>query len=361
MKRFFAILLFTIMCSNSPLYSQLINKEYRENKATERDVKTSGDYYYGEGSDKVEEQALSIALDDLKLMFLEARMSSSDSKFLQVDFQGLERAVSTITFEALVTGRVKVLAYITKETMNAIADGTIQIPAALPPQQETVVASVSAPAQQTGQISAAATGPAVVQVSTQPSGVVTPEMAALRNRAPSSTTTAATSTAAVVASNSVAANQANQAAHASQAAQANQVSQDISTLGVTPPSQSVSAPVEQTSAPVSAPSSTIGASRVTSVAQGTKTGEPIIDQLLDVTIYEEARQILNQYKSSGKLMYGQLATMTNPQNCYFLVLRNREIVDILDKAPTADRQSLRTGRRVNYKETPETILWIYIL
>lgn len=92
-----------------------------------------------------------------------------------------------------------------------------------------------------------------------------------------------------------------------------------------------------------------------------KTNNSIINQLLSIKQYEEARQILNNNKVNGKLMYGQLATLSNPHNCYFLVIDNREVIDILDKYNGSNNQSLLTGNIVDYRTTQGVVLWITIL
>lgn len=312
MKRFFAILLATITLSSGTLYAQLLDKEQRESKMMERKVKTSGEYFYGEGSEKDLNSALSIAIDDLKLMLLESNLTGEFTQ--NIEKEDLERVVSTVRFESMI-GKIRVIAYISREMMASIAENGINKPEAEPEAEP-----VAEPTPQTPP-------PAVTPPASKPTIMpASPDVVAQRDAAAAAAAAAAASSTTTLTS-----------------------SQPTTTA--TPPTQRDGGDEPPTTS----------ASRSSSASQSRKTGNPIIDQLIDITMYEEARQILNRYKSSGKLMYGQLATLSNAQNCYFLVLRNREIVDILDKASTVERVSLRTGRTVNYKESPETILWVYVL
>ncbi|MFI3303327.1 MAG: hypothetical protein SNF68_01030 [Rikenellaceae bacterium] len=300
MKKIFTILLLTILVSSLSLYAQGSGASSIL-KAHEREVKTSGKYYYGEGIDSDLSVARACALDDLKFMILERAMDSNE-KLSKVDFKGFENDIETIIFE-LEGGRSKVLAYLTKENVEfepskgeqkVFVIRNLDNGVEIIPQGGDVVADVpsSAPAVQAPQ-----------QVATVATPAPTPTPVAPATRPQTQ---------------------------------------------ATPPSQ-----VERS------PNATTATRYAAAPSPGVT--NPIIGQLMKSSQYEQARQILNTYKSSGKLMYGQLATISNPQNCYFLILRNREIIDILDKGPGNDRVSLKSGAMVNFRMSTDIVLWVNIL
>ncbi len=300
MKHFILIFLLTISVGNVCTYAQ-----EKGGKEMEREVKTSGKYYYGEGLDSDLNVAKKNASDDLKLMILERAMESN-AKLSSVDYKGFESNMSTLIFE--LEGRVKVLVFLPKSDIALESAGE---------QKVFVIRNTDSGVELVPQ--GTNTSKSVAQAEPQP--VETPNVITIGS--------------------------SKKTSPAASSSEQSQPAATPITVGATPPARVVSNPNNVAS---------YGNS-----SQENKTSDPIINKLLAVKSYEEARQILNANKSNGKLMYGQLATLSNPQNCYFLVLQDRVIVDILDKSSGLERKSLVTGKTVNYKSVQGIVLWVCIL
>lgn len=325
--RYFFILLFALSMSTTSLQAQLIKvknplSQLFKSKEKEKEVKVSGQFYYGEGLGEDQETAQQNALDDLKLMILEEAMQKN-AELSSEDFKGYEEDVETTVFE--LEGRVKVLVSLPKERVNFDSSKSSNVfvlkstesgvdvvqdetPQATPPQATPPQATPPAAEPKIITISGSSPTPAPAY----PQGGSTP---------PSSGATPPASRSTSSSSSSYASSQGGG--------------------GYSGGSPSTSTPTQSASAPTAI--------------------DPIINQLRPIKQYEDARQILNQNKSNGKLMYGQLATLSNAQKCYFMVLNNRDVVDILDRGEGFERRSLLSGNVVDYRSVSGVVLWINIL
>ncbi len=320
MKQIFIILLLAVSISNVSVFGQA-----NPNKAKEREVKVSGKYYYGEGLDTDITVSQKNAFDDLKLMILEAAMANN-ADLSNADFKGFESDIETVTFE--LEGRVKVLMYLAKSSVKFESTGNSNV---------FVIRNTD-------------DGVDLVAQSPSPEKVITiqpvePAPVASKEEEPKIIT--------ITSSRSIPAKSTPAPQEDPQAAQR---------PGTETPSKNVASatpPARTTTTTAATTASANVATRPTS--QNKKADDMIINQLLPIRQYDEARQILNKNKLSGKLMYGQLATLSKPQDCYFLVLRDRAVVDILDKSEGVNRRSLLTGNVVDYRSVPGVILWICIL
>lgn len=90
-------------------------------KTQERDVKISGNYYYGDGISESEKDATQLALDDLKLMISED-LKEKNQDVSSVDFKGFEQSIGTIAIP--VQNRIRVIAFILKKEIKVEANGT---------------------------------------------------------------------------------------------------------------------------------------------------------------------------------------------------------------------------------------------
>ncbi len=273
----------------------------KSGKEIEREIKLSGKYYYGEGLDSNLKSAQKNAFDDLKLMILEDLMENNE-KLSTVDFNSFEDDIETVKFD--LEGRVKVLMYLAKSDIG--------------------IENVSE--QKVFVIRNTDEGVEVVQHDTEPTQPQPTQPSERADQSNSQTTI---------------------------------ISGKPQSMG---DGSTPTTPLASTTPPSQDGRNPNSASPLANSGQGASgSGDPIIDQLLGIRMYEEARQVLNNNKVKGKLMYGQIATMSTPSNCYFLVLRNREIIDILSKGDSPERKSLRTGSVVDYRAIQGTILWVNIL
>ncbi|MFI3262357.1 MAG: hypothetical protein R3Y26_05565 [Rikenellaceae bacterium] len=89
-------------------------------KAQERDVKISGNYYYGDGISDTENNAIKLALDDLKIMISED-MKEQNRDVSVIDFKGFEQDIGTIVMP--VQNRVRVIAFVLKKEIKVESSG----------------------------------------------------------------------------------------------------------------------------------------------------------------------------------------------------------------------------------------------
>lgn len=70
-----------------------------------------------------------------------------------------------------------------------------------------------------------------------------------------------------------------------------------------------------------------------------------LQDMLAMKTYKEALVYLNRQKEEGRAIYGRIKTMTAPAKSYLLVVRNGEMVTILDRGA-----SVRTNLKTNLEE-----------
>lgn len=90
-----------------------------------------------------------------------------------------------------------------------------------------------------------------------------------------------------------------------------------------------------------------------------KTGNPILDEMIEAINIIEISELLTKGKNNGSLAYGRLSTMTSPENSYLLVYKpDGTIVAIYDKGSAA-RRNLRTGNTENYRSAFDNVKFIW--
>ena len=108
MKR---ITLLTLICAALSVQTASAQGSAKE---MEREVKISGNYYYGDGTAKTEEAALELAAEELKLMIAEDVMQQEDG--VDIDFQGFEENIGTLVIP--LQGRVRAITFVQKKEVR---------------------------------------------------------------------------------------------------------------------------------------------------------------------------------------------------------------------------------------------------
>ena len=233
MKQIRHILFFlTVVCPYAHLSAQFDDF----NKQMEKSIKTSGDYYYGDGSDRDEANAQAIAIEELKLMIDEKMKTENPGTEKVLFISSLEESIGYLKFTSM--GRFRLVAYIIGKNLVIEKNGATM----------TVGAKGS------------------------PTPAITP----------------------------------------------------------------------------------------TTVTKS-QYAEEIIKELVLIKNSADAEQYLNTRKNEGKLMVGRKNTLQVAENCYFIVIRNGAVVDVLDKGSAAVRKGLVTDGQTDYTTVPEKeIYWILI-
>ncbi|GHT24514.1 hypothetical protein FACS189430_09550 [Bacteroidia bacterium] len=100
----------------------------------------------------------------------------------------------------------------------------------------------------------------------------------------------------------------------------------------------------------------------TVAASPAKTGNKILDEILDAHNLFELTELFNKSKNAGALVYGRLGTMTASENSYLLLYKqDGTIVAVYDKG-TSTRKNLRTGTTENYASSFDNvkIIWFQL-
>lgn len=108
-------------------------------------------------------------------------------------------------------------------------------------------------------------------------------------------------------------------------------------------------PIEATVVPVEATPVEAAPAEVAPVAPAPLRKE--LQDMLAMKTYKEALVYLNRQKEEGRAIYGRIKTMTAPAKSYLLVVRNGEMVTILDKGA-----SVRTNLKTNLEEPVKNYL-----
>ncbi|MFI3282151.1 MAG: hypothetical protein SNG10_01310 [Rikenellaceae bacterium] len=271
-------------------------------KSLEREVKISGNYYYGDGSSSDESEALQMAIEELKIMISED-LRLENPEVSTVSFNGFDDSIGTISID--LDSYVRVISFSLRSDISyEIQGGKSMIVSRVSSNSD--VAESSEPAAPTP---TPAPAPVVAAVVTAP--VVEPVVETPKIEEPK-----------------------------------------IEEPRVEEPR--VEEPQVQE---VKANTETIVAETTTTE---TKTDNAIINEILKLTESKDVGVLLDKYKNLGKLGYGRLSTITNPESCYFVVLRSGKLVDVLDLGSTSTRMGLISGTFVNYSKSYDMIYWIYM-
>lgn len=109
------LLSFMILFIGQETYAQVSTE-----KAQERDVKISGNYYYGDGISDKEKDAKLLALDELKLMISED-LKVNNQNISSIGFDGFEQNIGTIVMP--IQNRFRVIAFILKNEIKVESNG----------------------------------------------------------------------------------------------------------------------------------------------------------------------------------------------------------------------------------------------
>lgn len=267
-------------------------------KVSEKDIKVTGNYYYGDGSSDDEQEAQEIAIEELKMMISESiRMENPDIDY--INFSGFDNSIGTVSIN--LDNYVRVIAFVLKKEVSVKSSGlkTLMV-IRLSPDGPAIEDSASQVAT-TDVKQEVETKPAVVEESkVEVAPVIEPEP--------------------------------------------------------TPVPVAVVEP-EPTPAPEPTPTPVVTTTPTTTVTQ---TNNAIINEILKLTESKDVGVLLDKYKDAGKLVYGRLSTITNPEKCYFVVLRSGKLVDVLDQGTSTTRKGLISNGLVNYSKSYDIIYWVYI-
>lgn len=293
MKR---IILYSII--NLWLACSFIYAQQNESRTMEREIKISGNYYYGDGAATTEDEAARLAVEELKMMISENAMEQ-DNNISMVDFKGFDENIGSITIP--LEGRVRVIAFLLKKEVDLKVNGNRQL----------MVVRLSPD------------GPSLVATSNDS---VATENIASENELSSGIDTA------------------------SEANQKTDLPVEVSIL------KSSVEPIK---------SGSIEEEKVEN--QETNTNcltisdiHPTVAQLIQLTESKEVGAYLNNHKSKGNLVYGRLTTLQNPELCYFVIIKDGKLTDVLDKTSDAIKIGLISGNSVDYRTVSDTIYWLYL-
>ncbi len=331
MKSIITLLLFTLALGVHSASAQ-------SGKEIERDVKVSGNYYYGEGLDSEESTAHKIAFDDLKLMVLEETMVGNP-RLTNIDFKSLKDNFDNVKFN--LAGRTKIVMYIPKSELQFIPDGDKKVVVSLKAKEEatTEVVAPAAPVE----------APAPVPTPA-PATVPTPAPAPVETPAPAPAPAPAATPAATPATPPTTTSTGGE--------------DDIDDVLERARANALADAKEEAEAEAEAEAKALADAEEErrNPSRGVKkSSEPIINEILRIENYSIARHTLNRYKYNSKLSYGQMPLDGDTQGCYFLVIQENKIVDILDMGTTAQREGFISGSSKNYEEITDTLIWIRIL
>lgn len=270
-----------------------LNAQNSDPKKLEREIKISGNFYYGDGSDKSEEDAKKLALEELKLMISED-VRESNSDVTTIDFQGFETNIGTITIP--MEGRVRVIAFLQKKEVKVNPAGEKRLMVIrLSPDGPALVGNENS-----------------VKEETRPKA----EVKKTETATPKSEVTQPTAT------------------------------------------------PETTNKPESPEQNRPTAPKTVKANQPAISQIPTnqtIDNLLKLSSSKEVGDYLNENKGKGVLMFGRLSNLQNPEKCYFVIIKDGRLLDVLDKSSSAVRKGLMSGKQIDYKDVSDTIYWIYII
>lgn len=262
----------------------------------EREIKISGNYYYGDGLAPTEDEAATLAIEELKMMITESVLESNSS-ITEVNFQGFEDNIGTITIP--LEGRYRVISFLLKKEVqfNPSGEKRLMVVRLLPD------------------------GPAIEAIS----GV---DMGYDAN--------------------------INSAQPTAEVAEPEKPEADI-----TPAFVSTVEPIT----PVDEPAQKVDEQEAVSdkPAIALSNSNDIINGLLQINSSKEVGDYLNNNKNKGSLVYGQLKTLQDPSLCYFVILKDGKLVDVLDKTPLSSKKGLISGNSVDYRTITDTIYWIYLI
>ncbi len=356
-----------------------------QGKAQEKDIKVSGNYYYGEAISSSFEEAYEIAVKDLKLMISEKTMQERTT-VSEVDFKGFENDIATVSIE--LEGRVKVIAFINKKEVvfDPISEKKVFIIRKSSVGPEVIAEKI----QEKPQAAVFEIGKSgVTPMSEAHEEKPQPKVIDLTPNTLPKQKEQSTKQIINVENNNASSHDFeivdNTPKYEVEKIDTPQIQNDNIDVQAYNPEYSAeprSKSEQQTEShstseyQANAPSTSIYQADVSSTNENSAVNftvnkpqninvdsnvHPIIRELLNVSSYEEARKILNTNKYSGKLMFGQIATLTKSSECYFLLIKSGKVTDILDKASGSERKGLMSGETLDYRMVTETVIWIYIL
>ncbi|MFR9546057.1 MAG: hypothetical protein SNJ29_10830 [Rikenellaceae bacterium] len=231
-------------------------------KSKERDVKVSGNYYYGDGSSNNEVEAKNMAIEELKMMISESvRVTNPD--IATINFSGFDNSIGTLSID--LDGYVRVIAFVLKKDVILENQGAKIL--------------------------------TVMRISAD----VTEE-------------------------------------------KSNVAEQEISAETI----------------PIASNTNPVAEEPVAIAEEPKQTNNAIINEITKLVESKDVGVLLNKYKNLGKLGYGRLSTISDPEKCYFVVLRSGKLIDVLNQGTATSREGLMSGAVTDYTKCYDTIYWVYI-
>lgn len=305
--------------------SNLLHAQDSGSKTLERNIKVSGNYFYGDGVSSSASEAEELAMSELKIMISEyVREENPDVP--SIDFSGFEDNIGTVSI-ALDVDYVRVIAFVLKSEISL--------------QQKDLKTMMV--------IRIAPDGPVVVSTDAAAEEVVTPTPVVT----PVVTSVAVDTTAELEAR--AREEEAKAKAEAAASEEATRLAAEAAATAAAAEAAAAEAAAAKAEAAAEAAAQTTVVTPVT-----TSSGEPIIDEILALTNSKDVGVLLNTYKDQGKLVYGRLATISDPSQCYFVILKSGKLVDVLAPGSSVVRTGLISNSSVDYLNVKDTLYWVYI-
>ncbi|MFI3292098.1 MAG: hypothetical protein SNG27_01645 [Rikenellaceae bacterium] len=270
-------------------------------KSMERDIKVSGNYYYGDGNSADPDEARSMAIEELKIMITESvRMDNPD--VTTVNFSGFDNSLGIVSID--LEGYTRVIAFILKSEISVEDKGL----------KSLMVIRLSPD------------GPEILNGQEEEVEVVEePKVIEIMGSKPKTTET------------------------------------KVEEPKVETPQQITSTTTTSTTGGYYSSSSSPSSSKASSSSSPSSyTSNNIINEILKLTESKDVGALLNRYKENGNLVYGRLSTISDPTVCYFVILRSGKLIDVLDRGTGTSRKGLKSGSLVDYSKSYDIIYWVYI-
>lgn len=311
MKKRYLTITIILLVTNVMLFSQ------EESRKQERDIKISGNYYYGDGMDVTESEACKMAYNEMKMMISEELMEENP-EITSVDFKGFEDNIGTITIP--LEGRIRVIAFLLKKEMqiNSLENKKLMV------------------------IRVSPDGPSLAAISNTDKSKEASINLEDKNH-PNNTACNSNDSISKITNEEI---------------KVKDMETIIEPINKKKGKKESAKNVESSVEKIEPKSDNVAKIDSISIDPNLNT---IIADMIKLIDSKEVGVFLNEHKNKGKLIYGKLNTLEDPAACYFIVLQNGKLKDVLDKSTTANRKGLISGDDINYSNTMGTIYWIYLI
>ncbi len=294
-----------------PLFGIAQDANEAEKRAIEREIKTSGDYLYGEAVANTKDEAVKAAKSVLVSEINKEILNNHEWQFAK-SIQAKDVEYDTDMIDLMRGNKFRVIAYIKKDNLEVVFhDKSPEIK--LSDKKETK-ASKKKEEKEVKETVAVAEAPAVKEETVSVAEIApAEEIVVIEEAIPVSETIVATVT------------------------------------------EEVPSNVVETAVPVAMESAVLE-------KEYYYKGDDLLGKIVKAPSAREVNKILADNKKNGKAMYGNMESLMNPENAYIIVYkRTGEIVAILDKGSHSSRRDLISGEMKNKDiYTGNQVTWFQI-